>query len=465
LGHETERGPDWIVTGIQVFEGNVGDRVRGIDAGQNAVGVGIEERVNTVDGEIFSVGFAEGGGVAGGPEEIAEAIVAGACGLELGGHFRGADDATAVGELLARVGVIAVERLEIERIAEDGSAAAIIAVLRIVELRAVDEAPLEGVVGAGERFGHERGNSIGLNWTEEIGGPAERAIVEIHQDVAGDVGCGADAVATRGTDDDNDRLGTDGGNAKGRNGESGDGIGAGEVEINDGHGRRAVIALHRNADAGTGTLIAETVGAAKFEVERLAPDRLAARSERAVSGELGVDGKQVAADDEPMLIGDNVDDGGGNAAGGVTEVRARGSRRIAKQVGAGSVCGDGQNLNATGDAAGIDFEVAAIGGDGLQGHIRVDREIAGRCSAGASAWAPDDPDVALLVGGWGGACIASQDTGVGKFGPDAGTAGAAVEIDSGLTQLDEHGRGTAAEEGESGKRVGDGLAGAGANET
>ena len=76
LAHETQCGPDGIVALIQVLEGHGAKSSCG-NRRNNAVGVGILKRINSVDGQVFPVGRGEAGSIAGAPEEVAERVRSG----------------------------------------------------------------------------------------------------------------------------------------------------------------------------------------------------------------------------------------------------------------------------------------------------------------------------------------------------------------------------------------------------
>src|SRR5580692_5339024 len=63
-----------------------------------------------------------------------------------------------------------------------------------MELRVVNRAIFEHVVGAGERFAHESGHSPIHCRSGHILSPAKSAIIEVRQDEAGHIGCEVNAV-------------------------------------------------------------------------------------------------------------------------------------------------------------------------------------------------------------------------------------------------------------------------------
>src|SRR5215813_2972547 len=156
LADQAQRRPDWIIALVQPLEGHVAERMGHIRARENPVGVSVLQRVDAIHRQILAVACAEAAAIARTPEEVAEALIGGRGGLKLRNHLARSNNA--LPERCTSGDRLAVGRLKGHWIGKGGVAAAIVVVLRAVELRTVRNAEFEGVVGSRKRLANQCGH-------------------------------------------------------------------------------------------------------------------------------------------------------------------------------------------------------------------------------------------------------------------------------------------------------------------
>src|SRR5262249_17813885 len=164
-------------------------------------------------------------------------------------------------------------------------------------------------------------------------------------------------------------------------------------------------------------------------------------------GELSIFRPNVGTSYEEMLAVHRADDCRRNSAGRVAELRAGGCRGVAEFVRTSRAGGDRQHHRAAGGSSRFHAKEATVSDRGIQLDVCIDvKARAGGCSACAGAGAPDDPDLALVLSSRARPVVVRGDAGAAASGPGAGLAGATIQLNGGLTQLEEQCGRTAAQE-------------------
>src|SRR5262249_13570500 len=158
------------------------------------------------------------------------------------------------------------------------------------------------------------------------------------------------------------------------------------------------------------------------------------RGERTKSGELGVLRTNVRSRHKEVLAVHRADDVSRNSASRVVELLAVRCRRKAELVRTTRAAADSQHQRASRSAARLHATEAAVSHRRVQLDIRIDVNArAVGCSTGTGATSgPNDPEIALVLGGWTSPVVVRCNASAAASGPDA-CIDPAIQVDRSLT--------------------------------